>query len=401
MTKWILASLACLLSWGSAALAACPYTAGAAAVQVPGRPFAAEPSADGCWMFAALVKGQGGSQGGIAVLKNVGGAFSLARTVPLRRDATGVALSHDGATLVAAVGDGVAVLDTARLESGEGDAVLGYIDESAENAPVYVAISNDDRLVFISDEHSARITVADLARGRREGFGKSVVIGEIPSGNAPVGLAVSPDGKRLYATAESMQRPLGFAEDCQAEKGDNGRQHPEGGLLTIDIATAAQDPAHAIIALTPAGCNPVRVALSHDGSMAWVTARGGGQVLAFDTRQMESAAPLHTNCVTDGPLTGAVCPNGIRNAPRSVFAVGSSPVGIAIRPDGQQVWVANSNRFATDGKGFLTMVRTADGGIGGTVPSGAFPRDLRFLPDGTTLVAAVFGSQAIQFVPTR
>jgi DNA-binding beta-propeller fold protein YncE len=398
MQRLMLACLGCLLSWGSTALAACPYTAGAATVQVPGRPFAAEPSADGCWMFAALVKGQAGSESGIAVLKDEGGTFRLARTVPLRKDATGVALSHDGAILVAAVGDGVAVLDTARLESGNADPVLGYIDESAEDAPVYVAISNDDRLIFISDEHSAQITVADMARGRREGFGKAIVIGEIPSGNAPVGLAVAPDGKRLYATAQSMQRPLGFPEVCQAEKGDNGRQHPEGGLLTIDIATAGQDPAHAIVALTPAGCNPVRVALSHDGSMAWVTARGGGQILAFDTHQIESAPLLPTSCT---PRPGSVCPDKIRNAPRSVFTVGSSPLGIAVRPDGQQVWVANSNRFAADGKGFLTMLRTADGKVGGTVPSGAFPRDLRFLPDGTTLVAAVFGSQAIQFIPTR
>jgi hypothetical protein len=35
-----------------------------------------------------------------------------------------------------------------------------------------------------------------------------------------------------------------------------------------------------------------------------------------------------------------------------------------------------------------------------SVPSGRFPRDLRFLPDGKTLVAAVFGSRAVQFVPT-
>jgi hypothetical protein len=47
----------------------------------------------------------------------------------------------------------------------------------------------------------------------------------------------------------------------------------------------------------------------------------------------------------------------------------------------------------------LTAV-SSTGQVLKTVPCGVFPRDLRFLPDGKTLVAAEFGSRDIRLVPT-
>jgi DNA-binding beta-propeller fold protein YncE len=73
-------------------------------------------------------------------------------------------------------------------------------------------------------------------------------------------------------------------------------------------------------------------------------------------------------------------------------------VGVVVRPDGRQVWVANSDRFK-GGVGSLSMVSPA-GGAQRREASGKFPRDIGFLPDGKTLVVAQYDSKAIQFVPT-
>jgi len=117
----------------------------------------------------------------------------------------------------------------------------------------------------------------------------------------------------------------------------------------------------------------VRVALSADGATAWVTARGDNAVLKFATGRIAD--------------------------PPQATTVGPAPVGVAARPDGRQVWVSNSDRFSSAGVGSLSMIAAA-GGAGRSIPSGKFPRDMRFLPDGRTLLVAQFDSLALQLVPT-
>lgn len=354
----------------------CPYTAGPATVAVGGRPFAAEPTQDGCWLFVSLVGEGKGRGGGIALLHNEAGRFVLARTVPLTDAAAGLALSHDGTKLLVASGDGVRVLNVQRLESGAADPELGRISDGSGSATIYVALSADDRLVFASDEGAARITVADLGRAGREGFGPGMVIGRIAQGAAPVGLALSPDGTRLYATSQRVAPSATFPSRCKAETRGEGAEHPEGALSIIDVAKAAVDPAHALLAAIPAGCNPVRVAVAGDGRTAWVTARGENAVYAIDLEAHPS-----------GPAFS-----------RRRLSVGDSPVGVAIQPGSDRVWISNSGRFSNADGDLQRLPTSSESST--HVASGRFPRDLRFLPDGRTLVVAVFGSQAVQLAPT-
>jgi DNA-binding beta-propeller fold protein YncE len=361
----------------AAQAAPCAYAAGAAMVAVPGRPFAAVPSADGCWLFVSMLGATSASEGGgVAVLKNAGGRFQVARTQPLPGGPAGIALTHDGRTLVVAAQDSVAILDVARLESGEAGAVTALLAEDAGAGAIYAATSLDDRLLFVAEERRDRIEVLDLAQARTAAT-KSVV-GYIPQGRAPVGLAVSADGRRLYATSE-IANAAGLAAPCAPQVAGRGRNQPQGALSVIDVDMAGSDPGKALVGAAMAGCGPVRVALSPDGAMAWVTARGDDRLLGFATAKLSAA--------------------GAAGAPQVSIQVGSAPVGVAARPDGAQVWVADSDRFAANGACSLTAV-SPQGAVLRTVPSGRFPRDLRFLPDGKTLVAAVFGSRAVQFVPT-
>src|SRR5689334_9060225 len=48
-------------------------------VEVPGTPFQALPSADGCWIFVSIPGGQSGGQSVIALYKRSNGALSLVR----------------------------------------------------------------------------------------------------------------------------------------------------------------------------------------------------------------------------------------------------------------------------------------------------------------------------------
>lgn len=367
MAGWnvVTAGLAAAFALAGAAQAQCPYAAGAATIAVPGKPFAAEATADGCWLFAALMQVTPGGRGGVAVLKNEGGAFRLVRVVPVRGEPGGLTLTHDGRTLIVAAWTSVERLDVAKLKTPAADPTLDAIAVEEGARAVYVATSLDDRLLFISQEGLARIDVVRLAQG------ESRRLGAIATGRAPVGLALSADGTRLYATSQVAPDAAGFPKRCKPPTA--GPDRSLGALAVINVARAAQSPEGSILALVAAGCSPVRVALSPDGATAWVTARGDNAVLKFSTGR-------------------------IAEAPEAI-SVGPAPVGVAVRPDGAQVWVSNSDRFSSAGVGSLNMIPAA-GGAGRTAPSGKFPRDMRFLPDGRTLLAAQFDSRALQLVPT-
>lgn len=363
----LLASLACAAFLPAAAQAAgCAYAAGAATLTLGGRPFAAQPSADGCWLFVSLT-GVQNSTPGIAVLKNEGGGFRLAHVAKVPGQPGGLALSHDGRTLAAAAQDRTLLIDVAKIEANDPQAVRAEV--AGGKGAIYAAFSRDDRLLFVSQERDFGLAVIDVAR--------AAVTGHIPLGIAPVGLALSADGAALFATSE-IARDSRFPKRCAPQTGRPGPQQAVGELFLIDVARAATAPEKSVVAAVNAGCGPVRVALSPDGTTAWVTARGDNAVLSFPTASLRGVQP---------------------EAKGIVHPVGTAPVGVAVRPDGAQVWASNSDRFSTASQGTLSEIATA-GGPGRTVASGGFPRDMAFLPDGKTLVVSVFRSGAVQFIPT-
>lgn len=365
--------LALLVASRSHATTSCPPPIQTLDVTVPGHPFSAVPDAEGCWLFVSASTGK--EKGAVVVLHDKDGVFSVDHTVALKTDAYGEALSHDGQVLVVTGGSGTAVLDVKKLEAGDSQALLGILPAGSDDGAVYAAISPDDKLVFVADEYTSRISVFDLAKARANGFGKDALIGHIPVAAAPVGLAFSPDGQWLYAT--SQRGPARMKAICKPEQKE-GQVHPQGLLFKIDVAKAASDPAHALVTAWPAGCNPVRVAMAPSGKQLWVTARGDNALLKV---QLDDAG----------------------RASIGDFPIGDSPVGIAVRPDGKQVWVAVSDRFGKHGSGQLAGLTPLDGSAQTkllSVVAPGFPRELSFLPDGRTLVATLFDAKQVQFVVT-
>jgi DNA-binding beta-propeller fold protein YncE len=337
---------------------------------VPGSPFGVVVTADGRWSFVAL-------PGPVSI-----GVFRIGRSdlpamvrqvyVDLAGQPLGEALTHDGRYLLAADDtDGALVISVGRAESGQADAQVGILGNGAAGSgAIEVAVSPDDRFAFVSLEDSASIAVYNLQRALAKGFSAADLVGVIPVGIAPVGLAVSPDGRWLYATSE-----LARAAPVSARS--------QGTLTVIDLRRAETDPAASVVATVDAGCSPVRVITSADGSVIWVTARESDRLLGF------SAARLLTDPA------------------RSLIAsveVGEAPVGLALVDGGSRIVVADSDRFSASGAAAtLGVVDVASALAGrtallGYLPAGGFPREMALEPDGRTLLVANFSSGQLEAV---
>jgi DNA-binding beta-propeller fold protein YncE len=292
----------------------------------------------------------------------------MVHRVSLTGPPVGETLTHGGRYLLAADGaNGALVISVARAEAGQADAQAGTLGSATGDAgAIEVAVSPDDKFAFVSLEDWASIAVYNLRRALEKGFSSADLVGMIPVGIAPVGLAVSPDGRWLYATSEA------------ARGGQDG-----GTLTVIDLRRAETDPAASVVATVDAGCSPVRVITSAKGSLVWVTARESDRLLGF------SAARLRTDPA------------------RSLIAsveVGEAPVGLALVDSGSRIVVADSNRFSASGAASsLAVVDVADAlagraALSGYLPAGGFPREMALAPDGRALFVTNYTSGQLEVV---
>jgi DNA-binding beta-propeller fold protein YncE len=325
-------------------------------------PFGVSVSADGRLAFLS-------TNAGVEKLKiSQAGQVATAGTIRVPDEPVGNAIVDHGRYLLAADGAGGAeVVSLSAAEHGSRAAYLGDMTAPRPaSGAIEVAATPDGHYAFVSLEDSSSVAVFNLARSLRHGFGRAGYVGSIPAQDAPVGLAVSPDGRWLYSTSEGESPGSEF-----------------GSLSVISVARAETDPAHSVVARVAAGCNPVRVITSADGSVVWVTARASDALLAF------SAAALRTDPA------------------RALLAdvpVGEAPVGLALVRDGSLVVVADSNRFGVQGAhASLAVVDVAAALAGrpavlGYLPAGRFPREMAAAPGGTVLLVSDFGSGQVETV---
>ncbi|MDT7807063.1 MAG: hypothetical protein QOJ70_876 [Acidobacteriota bacterium] len=354
-------------------------------VPLPGHPFSTVSTPDGCWLFVSVTTSNPKSFNGVAMLRRSSGQVTLSKVFPVEGEPTGMVLTHDGKMLIVADGDFVVFMDVARMTSGSGDPILGFISDGDFPGSVYANVTTDDRLLFVSDEAIEAITVINLQKARAEGFKESAIVGKIPTGNAPIALTFSPDGRWLYTTSQIAPRDYGWPVECKPEGADPATatpRNPQGAIIVVDVQHAATDPANSIAARIPAGCSPVRMGITPGGERVFVTARNSNALLGFDTSKFMSD-PAHA-------LVGTV-------------PVGSSPVGVAVVNEGKLVIVTNSNRFSKErlARQTLTAIDASKVGAGaaavlGSIPAGAFPREFGRSPDGQTLFVANYISNELE-----
>ena len=295
----------------------------------------------------------------------------------------GIALTHNGRhVLVTASSAALIVVDAAKAATGSPEAVVGVLNGAAAagDSAIEVTTSGNDKYAFVSQEYGSpqtsgrgTIEVFKLQRPATNGTVSGTYVGYLILGDAVVGTALSPDGRILYATSETASRNT-----------------TQGTLSVIDVEKLKTDPSKALISNVTAGCGPVRVLVSRDNQVVWVTARESNALLAFNASKLvsdQSAALLAS------------------------VQVGTSPVGLIFAgANERRILTANSNRFAgsdpslygnaTTGLSVVDVEAAIRGEKAnlGQIPTGLFPRELAISPHGKTILVTDYGSLMIQAV---
>jgi DNA-binding beta-propeller fold protein YncE len=323
-------------------------------------------------------------------LLSEGGAFSELSYLP------------NGTDLAAGIGSpGAIFYNVAALESCTATgAVVSQGTIASDQGTQAVAVTPDGKYAFVSNEYG--VVTGTVTEGnigvvalQYDANGNvttgSTLLGQISTGgNAIAGMVLSPDGTRLYVTTEIAaastaasggSNPLLARTGCVQQAGGNSNIN---GLLTvINVAKAESAPgAGAVIATVDAGCSPVRMAETANGSTLWVAIRGDNRVLAFSTAMLESNP--------GGALLGYADTGG------------TAPVGISLFHSDQLLAVANSNRFNTGmaNATILSVANPAAASVVQTIPTGLFPREVTLGPDGATLYLTNYDSNTLEVIST-
>jgi len=281
--------------------------------------------------------------------------FSVTLTSGVPRS---VVASPDGRRIyVAAALRGVLVMDAANLFEYDTIAVPSINDEGRDN-PQGLAISPDGTLLLVSDgSDGGSVRLVRLPD-------KSVLLTfPFSVGTAPLGVAFSPDGGRVYIAAAALDGSAGALKVFNAETGAEIDSEPvgvlptavavtpDGGLVHVTNKTEgtvsiynADDASLSVVATVTVGASPTGIAISPDGQRTYVVNRGSNSVSVFGATSGVEAV--------DSPLD---------------LGAGSEPIAIAINPQGTTAYVsklATSPRVVEVGGMRTLTIARAGSGIG-------------------------------------
>ncbi len=241
---------------------------------------------------------------------------------------------------------------------------------SVEMLPIGVAISPDGTKVYITHYANKSVSVIDSAT--------NTVIASVKVGTFPYGIAVTPDGTKVYV----------------AHSGSNN-------VSVIDTAT------NSVVGMIAVGNAPYGVTVTPDGTKVYVANSNSNSVSVIDTT---TDTLITTVPVGRGPSGVAVSPDGTRmyvtnsnnvsvidtstNTITASVTVESDPFGVAITPDGTKVYVANSNSDT------VSVIDTATNSVIATVNVGDFPYGIAVTPDGTKVYVADYTSSDVSVIDT-
>jgi len=358
-----------------------------------GHPTQALATADGQYVLVTVDTGGGGS--GIDVFHDEAGKLKKVAFQSLGGGgAQGILLvPHTQMLAVGLSNEGVAFLpldDTLR-----GKAKAQVLPQGDRAGSGYLAVTPDGQYLFVANEYGEGGNIGVIALHRDEaGAIHPATLAHIPTPRATPGVTISKDGTRVYTVGEVVgaavaERLPGHGipelERNHCVQANPEKAMPNGVVYVIDVAKAAaltnestpQDARRAVVALSDAGCSPVREALTADGATLYLTARGDNAVLAFDARKLE----------TDREHAFL----------RSIPSGGEAPVGLFLFDGGKSMLVANSNRFAK-GNGNAAVFDLSDPAkpvLRQTIKTGEFPRNISASPDGSTLYLTVFSGDEV------
>jgi len=232
-------------------------------------------------------------------------------------------------------------------------------------------------------------TVVGCAARSGQGSGASALASKatlalIPVGEGPTLLALSADGSRVYAAANSQ----------------------------LSVISTANDRVVATITTQP---YPTGLAVDPSGARAFLSALFSLQLMVVDTRTTAVTTPIELFAAFNRGGFGriALSPEGgtayIANTRNEVLAVVDTtrpettslpmdmrPVDIAVAPDGRSVYVAGCKNFCVTG-----AIEVLDAGsqlVKRTLSVGSKPYRIALSPDGTRAYTANLGSPSLSVV---
>ena len=340
-------------------------SAGQTSFNVPnGKPFGLVVSPDGKFVFAATattLEVFGTSAPGLTLTHMFSFLIATASA-----PATTMTITHSGQDLLVAAGNGIDVLSVETAETGTGTLLLGTLTVpgvTGTGRAINVAVTPNDQYAFVTLQFRAQLAVFNLGNAVNNGAFNSTSFQGSVSLASPVGMAISPDGKWLYATS--------FAAG-----------NAQGKLAVLNVAQLEADPAKATIKQVDAGCSPARIVVSPDNKTVWVTARDSDFLLGFSA-----------------PLLGS-------DPSRALIAkvqVGQSPIGLVLVNGGTEMIVADNDINHT-GANNLAVVNVTKalankpGALIGYLPTGLSPHEVWLAPGGQFVVISDNGSAQLQVV---
>jgi DNA-binding beta-propeller fold protein YncE len=244
----------------------------------------------------------------------------------------GLSFDHAGRTLYASGGNQDVIY---RYDWRDGittlrDSLVLALKEprrSGTRYPAGLALSPDDRLLYVAENLADSLAVIELATGR--------IVQRLPAGRYPYAVAASADGS-VYASEWG-----GFAVRVWRPAGE--RLQPAG--------------------VVPVGRHPSALLLSRDGSRLFVASASTDRVSVMDTRAGRVIAEL-LDTVPGG--TGE----------------GSTPNALALSPDELRLYVAEADNNAVA----VFELSPTGGRLAGRIPVGWYPTAL--LARGDSLLVA-------------
>ena len=259
----------------------------------------------------------------------------------------------------------VSVVDTAT------DTVTATIQIGA--APIGIAVSPSGTRVYVAKDHTTELAVIDTATNT------VAATVQLPY-NDPIGVAVNPAGTRVYVSNGWGENISVVDTATNTVIANIPHEYNPGGLdVTPDgtklyVGTAYSDfvalidtATNTLIADIPVGNDTTGIAIDPSGTKAYVARRGNNTVCVLD---------IATSLVT------------------ATIPVGSAPTGIVVNPSGTKVYVTNY------GDNTVSVIDTASNTVIATITAETSPLGVSVTPDGTRVYVTHTGSDAVLVIDT-
>lgn len=271
--------------------------------------------------------------------------------------------------------------------------------------PTGIAISPVGGFALVANKGGDSVSRIDLAT--------STVVATIPVPGNPTSVAISPDGTKAYVVQST---------NCPIPPAPTPGPTPPPAPTPTAIPTASPVPtptpipdctvavinlaSNTIASTITVGHAPYAVAIAPSGGFAYVTNRDDDNVSLIGTATDTVIQEFPVGETPEGIFVGfglIYITNDISESvsvyreidfqPLATIPTGGGPLSVAVSPDGKTALVGN------DADGTVTIIDTGVNTVRGTAPVGSNPAGIAITPDSTRAVVANSTAGSISVVP--